>query len=106
MMKATRPKTSLQAFKEAFEVFRTRGYRVRFHRFHWGQRPAEPPIYRSVEKLGATYVVLSSKTDDKGSWLYWPKACELVEHAPGVFWVLNDIMGDVLVYDFADGLKS
>lgn len=107
-MKKTRPKTTLQAFKEAFEVFRVRGYRVRFHSFHWGQKPTRPTVYRSVKEVNTVSAVLSSAyaKDERGSWLYWPKASELVEHAPGVFWVLNDVMGDVLVYDFAEGLKD
>jgi hypothetical protein len=91
--------TTLQRFKAAF----VEGREFRFRNFHWGQKPKNI-LTRRVVRVQATQVQLTSWQDGKQeqvSYLRWPKASEVVEHKENVFFVLNDIMGDVLVYDFS-----
>ncbi len=92
--------TTLQRFKAAF----TEGREFRFHNFHWGQKPKNI-LTRRVVRVQATQVQLTPwklpGDLSQVSYLRWPKASEVVEHKENVFFVLNDIMGDVLVYDFS-----
>ena len=91
--------TTLQKFKAAF----VEGREFRFHSFYWGQKPKNI-LTRRVVKVQTTQVQLTPWQDGKPgrvSHLRWPKASEVVEHKENVFFVLNDIMGDVLVYYFS-----
>lgn len=101
--------TTLQRFRAAM----IEGRELNFRRFVWGQKPS-PTVKRRVMKARSRDVIISSERDPvRGSHLDWPKASEVVEHAPGVFFVLNGytdnrngeetyVALDVMVYDFSE----
>lgn len=99
--------TTLQRFRAAMIP----GRELVFYRFVWGKKPS-PAVKRRVMQARSRDVIISGERDPvRGSHLEWPKASEVVEHAPGVFFVLNGYTDnrngeetyvplDVMVYDF------
>lgn len=94
--------TPLQKFRALLDEYAGRGRVLFFKRFVWGQK-AKNLCYRQVLQTRSRDVILTSWKDGvTKSYLGYPKAKHVVEHAPRVFFVLNDIMpGEVLVYDFS-----
>lgn len=102
---------SLEAVKltplQSFKAYAVAGAELWFHRFLWGRKPT-PPVKRRVMAKRSHDVIISSERNEKGSHLQFPLARKIVEHRPGVFWILNDDEGDgrpytafdVMVYDF------
>ena len=101
--------TTLQRFRAAM----VEGRELRFYRFVWGRKPS-PAVKRRVMKVRSRDVIISSERDPaRGSHLEWPKAGEVVEHAPNVFFILNGYTDnrngediyvplDVMAYDFSE----
>lgn len=94
--------TPLQAFRACLDEYAGTQQQLWFKRFVWGQKAKDVTSRRVLQTRSRDVILTSWKDGVTKSYLGYPKAKHVVEHAPRVFFVLNDIMpGEVLVYDFS-----